>query len=63
MRIAIIELCFPNPERPNPELNAELVNYIKEKVKANDITVIDWCDSIYTELIKIPSVPETVPKG
>ena len=63
LRTAILELCFPNPDRPNPESNEELVNNIKEKVAANGVRVIDWCDSIYTELIKIPSTPETVPKG
>ena len=63
LRAAILELCFPNPEKPNPESNEELVKFIKEKVASNGVRVIDWCDSIYTELIKIPSAPATVPKG
>ena len=63
LRIAILELRFPNPERPNQESNEELVNFIKEKVTSNGLRMIDWCDSIYTELLKNPSAPETVPKG
>ena len=37
---AILEVCFPNPERPNPESNEDLVKYIKEKVTANGLRVI-----------------------
>ena len=63
LRTAILELCFPNLGRPNPESNEELVKYIKEKMASNGVRMIDWCDSIYTELLKIPPTPVTVPKG
>ena len=63
MRAAILELCFPNPERQNPESNEELVKFIEEKVAANGARMMDWCDSIYKELMKSPTTPVTVPKG
>ena len=63
LRSAILELCFPNPDQPNPESNEELVKFIKEKVASNGVRMIDWCDSIYTVLIKNPTAPTTVPKG
>ena len=63
LRAAFLELCFPNPERQNPESNEELVKYIEVKVAANGARMIDWCDSIYKELTKTPTPPVTVPKG
>ena len=63
LRLAILELCFPNPMRPNPESNEQLVKYIQEKVSSNGVRMIDWCDSIYKELMKKPTATKTVPEG
>jgi len=55
LRLAILEICFPDPEKPNPDSNEELVTFIKNKIASNGSNLVEWCDSIYKETIQTSS--------
>ena len=61
LRLAILEICFPDPDKPNQNSNEELVTFIKDKVASNGSKLVEWCDSIYTETIdSCPAKTETL---